>query len=128
MKTLRWVFMFVATITISSAIVFAKPLTAEASGGTILDGYQRDIVGVWVEVQDGQSGWAQFRPTISGQNYSVWWRYNTQNKNFRLHIGVGGTPQNWQYNVKTTWLWGNKNNFNTIILNNWLGVPYAVSQ
>ena len=128
MKTLRLVFMFVAAIAISGTIAFAKPPIAEASGGTILDSYQRDIVGVWVEVQGGQSGWAQFRPTIKGQKYSVWWRYDTQGKNFKLHIGVGGTPKEWQYNVKTVWLWGSKTSFDTTILNGWLGAPYAVSQ
>lgn len=75
--------------------------TAEASQGYIMEAGRKNIVGVWVEVKGGTSGWAKFSPTISGQKYSVSWSYNTQNKPFSLHIGVGGTPQDWEYNIKT---------------------------
>lgn len=66
-----------------------------------MDGQKRPIVGIWVEVQGGRSGWASFNPTISGQRYSVSWRYGTQNKPFSLHIGVDGTPRNWKYSLRT---------------------------
>lgn len=81
--------------------MMATSQTAEASQGYIMEGTQKPIVGVWVEVKGGTSGWARFSPTIRGQKYSVSWNYNAQNKPFSLHIGVGGTPQNWKYNIKT---------------------------
>jgi hypothetical protein len=54
--------------------------TAEASQGYIMEAGRKNIVGVWVEVKGGTSGWAKFSPTIRGQKYSVSWSYNTQNK------------------------------------------------
>lgn len=74
---------------------------AEASNGNIMDGDRMPIVGIWVEVHGGKSGWANFRPTTPGQKYSVAWNYDTQNKPFELHIGVGGTPQKWKYSIHT---------------------------
>ena len=60
----------------------ATSQTAEASQGYIMEGNQKPIVGIWVEVKGGKSGWARFNPTIRGQKYSVSWSYNTQNKPF----------------------------------------------
>lgn len=82
------------------ALVFPS-VTSEASSGNIMDSWHRPIVGILVKVQGGRSGWAGFSPSVPGQRYSVSWNYDTQGKPFSLHIGVGGTPQNWQNNVKT---------------------------
>ena len=78
----------------------AMPMTSLATSGSITDytpsGY---IAGVWVEVYDGDSGWAYIRPLGSRQKVS--WSYDTDGLPFCLHIGVGGTPEDWANNVHT---------------------------
>ena len=90
-----------AIVAATGTVLVFSGTTAEASSGNIMDTRARPIVGVWVEVQGGRSGWAGFSPSVPGQRYSVSWNYDTQGKPFSLHIGVGGTPQRWQYNIKT---------------------------
>ena len=76
------------------------PITSLATSGTITDytpsGY---IAGVWVEVKGGDSGWAYIRPAESRQKVS--WYYDTDGLPFCLHIGIGGSPEKWDYNVHT---------------------------
>lgn len=78
----------------------ATPMTSLATSGSITDytpsGY---IAGVWVEVYDGDSGWAYIRPAESRRKVS--WSYDTEGLPFCLHIGVGGSPENWGHNVHT---------------------------
>lgn len=78
----------------------ATPMTSLATSGSITDytpsGY---IAGVWVEVYDGDSGWAYITPYGSRQKVS--WSYDTEGLPFCLHIGVGGSPENWDHNVHT---------------------------
>ena len=66
----------------------ATPMTSLATSGSITDytpsGY---IAGVWVEVYDGDSGWAYITPYGSRQKVS--WSYDTEGLPFCLHIGVG---------------------------------------
>ena len=78
----------------------AMPMTSLATSGTITDytpsGY---IAGVWVEVYGGDSGWAYIRPVESRQKVN--WYYDTDGLPFCLHIGIGGSPENWKHNVHT---------------------------
>ena len=65
----------------------------------MFDGNGRPIVGMWVEVQGGRSGWAELHG--SGSNRT--WYYDTQGKPYQVHVGVGGTPQRWDSNIKSGW-------------------------
>ena len=88
----------------------AMPMTSLATSGSITDhtpsGY---IAGVWVEVYDGDSGWAYIRPNGSRQKVS--WSYDTEGLPFCLHIGVGGSPENWGHNLHTQTLVDNGKRF-----------------
>lgn len=70
---------------------------AAANGGTVMCVNQANVVGVWVEVSGGTSGWA----TRSGSGYYQRWSYNTQNKPYTLTVGCGGTPQKWASSSRT---------------------------
>ncbi len=78
----------------------AMPMTSLATSGSITDytpsGY---IAGVWVEVYGGESGWATLR--FYGSRQSAAWYYDTDGLPFCLHIGIGGSPQNWAHNIHT---------------------------
>ncbi|AXK77465.1 MULTISPECIES: hypothetical protein [Mycobacteriaceae] len=56
-------------------------------------------VGMWVEaIGGGQSGWAALTPNGTSSNFS----YSTNGASkFILHVGCGGTPQNWASNIPT---------------------------
>lgn len=68
-----------------------------ANAGTVMCVNGAKVVGVWVQVNGGRSGWA----TRSGAGYSQRWSYNTQGKSYRLDVGCGGTPSKWQYRTTT---------------------------
>lgn len=84
---------------LAAASLMGTPSPAmAANSGTVMCADQSTVVGVWVEVSGGRSGWA----TRSGSGYSQRWSYNTQAKSYSLHVGCGGTPQKWAYSTKTT--------------------------
>lgn len=66
--------------------------TAEASQGYIMEAGRKNIVGVWVEVKGGTSGWAKFSPTIRGQKYSVSWSYQHPKQTFQSAYWSRGNP------------------------------------
>lgn len=82
---------------------------ASTSGGRILDTRNNRIVGVWVETRGGKDGWATYKQIGSSANY-VQWSYDTQNRDYRLHIGVGGESWNWGQSVDTGWIPASKQN------------------
>ena len=91
----------VAASVVATSLITAQPVYA--AGGNVFDnvfdGNGRPIVGMWVEVQGGRSGWAELRG--SGSNRT--WYYDTQGKPYQVHVGVGGTPQRWGSNIKSGW-------------------------
>lgn len=88
----------VAALSLTSASL-ATPKVAHAAGGNVFDGDQRTIVGMWVEVQGGRSGWAK----LGGSGYNRTWYYDTQGKPYQVHVGVDGTPLRWGANIKSGW-------------------------
>lgn len=78
----------------------------EASSGQIVDGNGRPVVGVWVEVKGGGSGQAHLNKTR--EPHVAGWRYDTKGRDYRLHVGFGGTSQNWRNNIKSEWINGGR--------------------
>ena len=87
-----------------------------AAGGNVMDESQREIVGMWVEVQGGRSGWA----TLRGQGYSKTWYYNTQGKPYQVHVGVGGSPQHWENSIHSDWIYSQGNHIQVNTVHHWL--------
>lgn len=90
--------------TVSAAVALGVGLTLATSGqasaansgsATCVDG--SNVVGVWVEVQGGNSGWAN----RSGQGSRQGWNFNTQGKKYKLTAGCGGSPQRWAESTST---------------------------
>lgn len=82
---------------IAASMTCNAPVAHAANSGTVMCANQDPVVGVWVQVSGGTSGWA----ARSGSGYSQKWSYNTQGKSYQLHVGCGGTPQKWASNLKT---------------------------
>ena len=59
------------------------------------------VVGLWIEVSGGISGWAKLEPTPDSSISAF--SYDTQGKEWRGHVGCGGTPENWGYTIYTNW-------------------------
>ena len=82
------------------SMVVLIPSKAYAAHGRIIDNTEnRQISGVWVEVYGGQSGWARLQRFA--EPIQVDWSYNTHGKPYSLHIGVGGTEEDWAHNLHT---------------------------
>lgn len=90
--------------TVSAAVAMGLGLALVAPGqanaansgsATCVDG--ADVVGVWVEVQRGNSGWAK----RTGQGSRQGWSFNTQGKKYKLTVGCGGSPQRWAQSTST---------------------------
>lgn len=79
------------------AFVFALQLggIAYADSGIITNPYGEPIVGVWIEVHNGRSGWASWEPVNSYSRNIVRWNYDTQGKDWEAHVGRGGTRIDW---------------------------------
>ena len=82
------------------SMVVLIPSKAYAAHGRIIDNTEnRYISGVWVEVYGGRSGWARLQRFA--EPIQVDWSYNTHGKPYSLHIGVGGTEEDWAHNLHT---------------------------
>lgn len=63
-----------------------------------------DVTGVWVESGGGGSGWADWKIVRGHANittYAAKVQNTTLPTNIRLHVGCGGTPQDWWSNNRT---------------------------
>lgn len=72
-------------------------VASAANGGTAMCANQANVVGVWVNVSGGRSGWA----TRRGSGFSQSWSYNTQGRPYSLTVGCGGTPAKWAASTST---------------------------
>lgn len=73
---------------------------AYAAGGSVQCPAD-DVVGLWIEVRNGISGWADLRSTPLSSISEFY--YDTQGKEWRGHVGCGGTPEEWGYTIYTNW-------------------------
>ena len=96
----RWMKALVAASILSvSGLGAVSSGVATASNGTVNCMNGSTVVGMWVQVSGGTSGWAARSGSGSAQN----WSFNTQGKSYRVHVGCGGTPQAWASNVKSVY-------------------------
>ncbi len=85
----------------SAVAVFAAAQPASAS--TVVSGFvecvsENPVVGVWVDAASGTDGWASTSST--GLDYYKHWQYTlTSGSSYQLHVGCGGTPAKWEYQV-----------------------------
>jgi hypothetical protein len=68
-----------------------------ANSGYAMCMNQANVVGVWVNVSGGRSGWA----SRSGYGYQQRWSYDTQGRSYSLTVGCGGSPSNWAASTST---------------------------
>ncbi len=96
-----------ALLTFVGITLIAAPSAYAASGtisGTVECFYGNNAeVGVWVNASSGTDGWATKSPNGTGISYSY---TLSQSSSYRLHVGCGGTPQNWGATMYTPWVNG----------------------
>lgn len=97
------------------ALLLVVSVSANAESGRITNFTPYNIIGMWVNVRNGQSGWATLTQTSIGE-YD--WYFNAQGKDWWAHIGVGFNPQNWEYHAYTDWTNGSRD-----ITITWNGSP-----
>lgn len=85
----------IATMTVTPAL---------AKNGIVEDRSNQGIVGMWVEVEGGQSGWAKLSGGEGGSGYYKFWNYDTQGKRFQVDIGYSGTPAHWGKSIRSDWI------------------------
>lgn len=90
------------TIALSTTGVMAATASspAYAAGGTASCA-MNEIVGIWIEVDGGRSGWANRKLTNNPRINQ--WSYDTQGKRWSANVGCGGTPQNWRWTIGSNW-------------------------
>jgi hypothetical protein len=89
-----------ALITLSVVAVGVVAVQAPASAaasGTVDCGWL-PVVGVWIEKVSGSgsSGWA-WTPNDGSYNQPYYRANINSSATYNVHVGCGGTPQNWQY-------------------------------
>lgn len=107
-------------IFLMASILLVSSLTPayahENSGSSLTNITPHHVVGIWIEVDGGDSNWATFYETT---NSVYTWSYNTQGKRWRMHLGLGGTPQNWRFKRISPWYSGDAD-----LAVTWGGLPY----
>ena len=78
-------------------LISGQGVAAAANSGRAMCVDQSPVVGVWVNVSGGNSGWA----ARSGSGFEQGWSYNTQGKAYSLTVGCGGTPASWRTSTST---------------------------
>lgn len=110
----------------ATTLMLSMPISFKsmAAYGTITDyTWYRSVVGVWVEVYGGESGWARIERT--GDSQIANWRYETYGRPYSLHIGIGGTEENWAQNVHTGIIEDDKKHKNIdVYLKGWIFHQY----
>jgi len=93
------------TTLLAFTLLFIISISAYADSGTIFNPYDNEpVVSMWVEVKDGDSGWAKLTKSGTGKPNEVRWSFDTQGKNWDAHIGIGGDPGNWDNTYKSGWV------------------------
>jgi len=91
----RWIRMLTAGCALSFVAIAgglsAANVASAANSGSVMCANQSTVVGVWVQVSGGTSGWA----SRSGSGYYNFWSYNTQGRPYILTVGCGGSPARW---------------------------------
>ena len=91
---------FVASVALATALGLGSIMTSqnvEAAGGTVYIQPGNRMVGMWIRVEGGRSGWANWWHK-GGSQYG--WSYNTQGRRWTADVGVNGTPKNWAINAR----------------------------
>jgi hypothetical protein len=87
----------------STVVLMAQPAGATVRSGNVACwADHQNVVGVWVEVSGGGSGWASWSGDTSRS--TSWWRYDVPSgRSYRLHIGCGGTKSAWKSKAICPW-------------------------
>lgn len=65
--------------------------------GTITCPAGEPVVGVWIDADTGQ-GWAQWRPQSAEDTTTAEYSRDVgEPTDYSVHVGCGGTPDNWEY-------------------------------
>lgn len=99
-----------AAAVVTGALVSATPANAAVNvSGQVMCVSQANVVGVWIAAASGGSGWAT-RTDVNG--YTANYRYSLPNGgSYAVHVGCGGTSQNWATNNKSFNVSGTSNSF-----------------
>lgn len=120
-KRLLVIFLMLTMLSNSLLIVNADSKTI--TKGKITNPYGEQIVGVWIEVKDGTSGWAKLTKSGPGKPNEVNWSFDTQGKDWDARVGRGGTPQNWLITHISGWTYLQGDNVNMTLVENMSWLP-----
>ena len=109
-----------AVIALSSLLALVPPASAASPvtvRGQVMCASHNAVVGVWVQAENGGSGWAT-RTNINGytQSYSFYLRYGGR---YQVHVGCGGSQQYWATNNKSGYVGGTYNSFTCQDIRTW---------
>jgi hypothetical protein len=93
------------TLALAAGALTAPHASAAGSGDVQCVYGNNQVVGVWVEVSGGTSGWATRWSDGYGGNFYSYSAIGA-GKWHRLHVGCSGTPQNWGITFYTPWVTG----------------------
>lgn len=95
-------------------MAFVAVPSASAASGTISGNVQcfygnNQVVGIWVDAENGTDGWAtRWSDGMGGNNYSY---TLSQSSKYTLHVGCSGTPSSWGSSMTTPKVNGNYYNW-----------------
>jgi hypothetical protein len=89
---------------LGTSVAVASPAHASVSGSVTCFYGNNAEVGVWVNA-GSKSGWATMWDNGNGGKFYSYGAISA-GTTYRLHVGCGGTPQNWGITFYTPWVSG----------------------
>lgn len=85
-----------AALFLTGTLVGAQPAAAATNiSGSLSCASGRPVTGIWVNATSSTDGWAPKTPG-GGTSSTVSWTYSlSAGGSYKLHVGCGGTTQNW---------------------------------
>lgn len=98
-------------VLVTLAACGSKQLLPATVSGQVTCDSKDAVVGIWIEGESSPSGWA----TLSAEPTSAWqanYRYTlSMGGRYQVHVGCGGTSQEWATSNKSGYVSGTSNSF-----------------
>jgi hypothetical protein len=91
-------------------VAAASPASASTGVSGYVECLTMPVEGVWIAASNGGSGWASWH--TNGDPTYAYYSYNLPNGgSYAVHVGCGGSPQNWAVPTASGYYGGTVNDF-----------------
>lgn len=98
-----------AVLGLTSALAAAPAGASTGVSGSVSCVSGNNVEGIWVSASSGTSGWATMNVPGNTSSYVSWHYTLTSGNSYFVHVGCGGSTNNWAVNTYSGTKSGNSN-------------------